>query len=108
MMRWTLNEIEQRGLGDFRLCSIAWSDSGSDLLVVFDPPGANAEQLALTFVWATEVEMKMSFGCYSGKPLVFESRFERAGHHSYKVQIQFSGAPDGYISLSCSEISLVG
>lgn len=105
-MRWTLNEIEKKGLGDFRLCSIAWSDSGSDLLVVFDPPGASAEQLALTFVWATEVQVKMIFGSYSGNPIVFASRFERAGHHSYKVQIKFGGAPDGYISLSCSEIRL--
>jgi hypothetical protein len=107
-MSWTLNELEKMGLGDFRLCSIAWSSSERDLLLVFDPPGTNAGQIALTFAWATDVEMKMGFGSYFGKPLVFEARFDRIGRHSYRVQIDFGGAPDGYIALSCNGISLAG
>jgi hypothetical protein len=109
MMRWTLSEIQKNGLGDFRLCSIAWSESGSDLSLVFDPPGTRTDQLVITLAWATEVNMEMKFGEYSGKPLVSEAYFDRKpGVDLYKVRIYFGGAPDGYVSLSCNEIHVTG
>jgi hypothetical protein len=97
--------LKSMSLGDYLVRSIAWSESGHDLLIGLQAPGEFAAQLTLTFVWVTHLTIEMRFGEYSVQPLVWDISFEPGpGTANLLVRMEFGGVPEGYIELVCNEV----
>jgi len=104
-MTTQLEELNRMNLGDHRVRSISWSESGDDFSINLVGPGSPTRQVTLTFVWTTELAMKMCFGTYSGLPLVSDVSFApRSSATGYIVRVEFGAAPEGVIELVCDQV----
>jgi hypothetical protein len=98
-----LDQIIETGLGDYRLLSLGWTGD-CDLECCFEPPGTHG-LLRLRFIWSMQVRIELDFGPYSGMPLLWESEIALDRENKlYRVRLDFGGAPEGTITLTCNEI----
>ena len=89
-------------LGDYRLRSFAWSETGDDVILTL---AAGPLTRTFRFVWATRVTIAIDFREYSGMPLIFSAQAdEDSAEGSLHVKVAFQGAPEGSISLTCNDI----
>jgi len=96
------------GLGDYSVSSIGWSPAGEDMILELLPPSEDGGRLKFTFIWAHEVDVKLTFGKYFGQPLIFSSSAKRKElpDTGWEAVFVFGARPDGQLSLSCNSIEM--
>jgi hypothetical protein len=103
-MNKTIDQITEGGLGDCRLCELRWSQDGQDVYLAFHTPAG--KPLTVKATWATEVQIDVDFGTYSGMPLVFDSDVVVLDDGSIRLRVDFGAAPEGFISLRCNQLDI--
>ena len=104
----SLDDILRSGLGDFRLQTIHWADSGNDVVLsLVPPPRYGTESISLKFRWVTELDFNLAFNNLMGMPMLWEASFNRTGEWKWEVCFDFAGAPQGMITFNCNAIELV-
>ena len=103
-MNVAVRKMFDQGLGDARVRSISWQ--GDDLTIELALPPARAEQpsLLLCFRNSSHVRIDLDFGEYIEAPLLFGAEAEPIESRGWMIRFEFGGAPDGEITLQCTEV----
>jgi hypothetical protein len=95
-------QLFHQGLGDCRVCMLGWE--GEDVKVILHVPSRHDQECALRFVWTTRLRIDLDFGAYGGAPLLYCAKAVQDENKLWRVELDFGGAPEGRIELTCSEI----
>lgn len=92
------------GIGDARVRSVSWRGDDFIIELALPPDSPERRSLFLCCRRACNVKIDMDFGEYIGSPLLFGVEVERIDNRGWAMQFEFGGAPDGEISLHCTDV----
>lgn len=98
-------EFFDRGLGDAKVRSIAWTDDDLVIELVLPADGSTGRVTRFQFRAVADLRIDMDYGVYVGQPLLFDAVATRTAT-GWTVKFEFGAAPEGMISFECSAISV--
>ena len=88
-------------MGDAKLKGIRWIEQG--VAISLDIPGDGLIELYCD--WSRDLRIDLDFGDLA-EGLMFTGRLKPADDGGWALDLDFGGAPEGYISLACNTVQL--
>jgi len=103
-MNEAVRKMFNDGIGDARVRSISWREDDLVIELVLPPGRPETPSLILCCRNACNVRIDMDFGEYIGSPLLFDTEVEPIDNRGWAIRFEFGNAPEGEISLQCTEV----